>query len=353
MKAILLIAPALFTGFYLGMQLTAKDEVAPFVTVREEVGEIFGSNQHYKTEKCLPDYILASLPGLKGDDFSDSGIVYETVQQRVVDDIEKNMKSSYLHFLAGTGELVKNKKILEKYRKNINKADPFGSTPVFKTVFNGDLDALKLLHENGANLFAVRNNGEDLLSASLRSGNPDITSYLLSNGFSFDDGEKYILTALANAGTNRGFLKEILEKSDFSNASQQSKIPISTISMVILKDNTGLALEYILKNNIILNVPTDGYTPIQAAVMNKTVSVSDIEKLIKLYPDVNEGGIAKSSPLCYAVTANRYDVAEMLLKNGAAMQTSDYDIYQTLNNSGLSAVEKEKYTELLRKYENR
>jgi ankyrin repeat protein len=165
---------------------------------------------------------------------------------------------------------------------NVNEKNGAGETPIFYAVYNDNLEMVKLLVENNAELNIKTYYGSPLLLNCLKNKNNNIVKYLLVSNIDIniaDNGKSLLYYCLSG---NQELLDLLLERNDLNANVQHGDW---------------------------------GTTPLLIAVGNGDTNL--IKKLIDRGADVNLKSYNGSSPLSTAYDSKQYDIVELLLKYNA------------------------------------
>ncbi|WP_241654087.1 ankyrin repeat domain-containing protein [Geovibrio thiophilus] len=314
---------------------------------------------------CLPSFMEKSAKKFGFENLSGSNwqeFAY-AVRKKHVNELEKELGITYLHLLAATGRLQDAAEYLERYPAEVNSVDRWGNSPLHYAVMNGELEAVKLLYDMGADIKRENSflNGDVLWFALLseEEQSHEITDLLLEKGCSFADSNKYILGVLSDREKQAKYLTEILKNTDpFVPADPSGSFPV--INAILRDDTTGDAVNYCLEKGIDLDIRNHMFLPLQAAMSNSAVTMNQVERMIELGADVNGKMLSTGqTPLMYAVKGRRFDMAELLLRKGAGLDVLDnrnQDVYEYLVDKGMYHYppdDRERMRTLLDKYRNR
>jgi len=212
----------------------------------------------------------------------------EMVQYIVNNTYIKDTKAIYN--AANKSSLLIVQYLISKNIGNINYQNDKGETALFRAIYKKKWDILKYLIELGANVNIKDNTNSTVLTALLSSEEVDldILKYLLSKC------KKYL----------------------FSTAHDISER--TALHIAACKGNLK-AVQYLVENKVDLNKQDfRGYTALYQALINNHFDIviylseqNGIELNIPIKTDENE------TPLFYAAMLKEWDVAKVLLKNGA------------------------------------
>lgn len=343
-----------------------QPSVQPFV--QAEAAEVF-----LQTDTACPKNEITEAAGKYGfavinesnwDSFT------EAVKTGYLEEFERKMGVNYFQILSMTGDITNAKTYLRRTRADINKKDITGMTPVGYAAKFHDLETIRLLYENGADIFsAVTYEPKaryeilrqinpprrlDPLNLAILQNNPEntpqIVRWLLDNGMNFADGNSYVFDSLRTGGMMDEFLPSILKNTDLASGiipSAPDKDKTNAVSRIFQHDQTGRATEWLLANGLSGSNDDPDFPVLNAAVMNNNIPADTVRRLISVGFSVNNASVGNSSltPLAYAVSSGRYDVAEILLENGAE---DNQEVQKRL--SRLPEAEQAKFRNILKKY---
>ncbi|WP_164885224.1 ankyrin repeat domain-containing protein [Geovibrio thiophilus] len=248
-----------------------------------------------------------------------------------VADIDRALDGNTLHMLIRTGQAKNIRAYLNAAYPDIDAADSRGFTPAAYAALYNDSEILKILEESGADVhrkFALEDGRTvDLLNLALRNpdnslvkfmsfiGN-DPAEYLLEQGFSFENGEEYLLDSLQSWR----YPKEILKTTNL-NAVAHTGNPLFSEALKAGADKD--VIRHFLENGVKITAKAD-LPVLNAAAGNRGIRAADIEKIISMGGNVN-GRTAgtRETPLMAAVKNGREDLAEALLAKGADPMLKD------------------------------
>jgi ankyrin repeat protein len=190
-------------------------------------------------------------------------------------------------------------------RANTKVANHFdGSTPLHEASTFGDTEMMGLLLKAGADANAVRGEGDTPLMVAARTGIPDAVKLLLDHGAKVDAreqtfGETPLMAAAA--GNYAAAVKVLIDHGADVNA-------VSTVFAVRHRPNLDATHR--------VDPATGGLTALHFAARQNAVDVARV--LIAAGADVNKTEPELHfTPLLDAVVNNHYDLAALLIENGA------------------------------------
>ena len=241
---------------------------------------------------------------------------------------------------------------LDPPKRDVNRRNPDGSTPLQWAVYNGDVaevrrllraganvtlannygaspmtlaaevantDVLKVLLEAGANADSPNPEGQTALMAVARTGNVQAATLLLDHGATVDAKEKWGgQTALmwASARRHPEMMQLLISKGADVNAASIDRDyqrhvtaegrPKSLDSggftplLYAARENCMVCVDVLVKNRVDIDLPDpDGVSPLLVAIMNANWDLA--RQLIAAGADVNQFDIFGESPLYTAV----------------------------------------------------
>lgn len=203
---------------------------------------------------------------------------------------DKNSGATPLHWVV----LNKNIEIVKELLKNnaeINAKNNDGDTPLLQTVMTGQTDILNILLKNGSDVNAKNNNGDSSLLIASFWGKFDVLKLLLLNGANIYDKDKNGYTAI-HLAIYRQFG---INKSDEN-----------IYKIVSLLLNRGAKIN--LKSNI-------GITPLMQAAIDDDYNIAKL--LIKKGADINVKTNDRATALDIAIINKNRKIATLLQSKGA------------------------------------
>ena len=162
--------------------------------------------------------------------------------------------------------------------------------PLEMAINLGNVDAIKTLIENGANVNLIIEGGETPFTIAVGSGNIDIVRVMIKAGSNVNQVNDYGFTPLHSASCNGDV--EIIKLLLDAGAEVNKRASL-------------------------------GQTPIYQASWLGNNSVEVIEALVQVGADVNIPGIGGAPPLAIALQSNRIPVVQTLIKAGADVNRTD------------------------------
>ena len=301
------------------------------------------------------------------------------VKTKYLDSFEKKIGVNYFQIITMSGDITKADRYFSMSNADINKPDIEGVTPIAYAARNLDINAVKTLHRNGADISTavfynskyrqnhqvLREHFKPLKQTPLTMAiiqndpvnTPQIIRYLLDNGAGFKNGNDYLLQSLFNLEVMDEFLPDILENTDLQKGIIPNSPDINTnaVSKIFQYDKTGTAIEFLFEKGLSPEMHEDKTFPVLiAAIGNKKNSPEIINMLVDAGFDVNKAPInpknntimKSMTPLCSAINRKDTEIAEILLKNGASVSK---EALKKINR--LSKEEQNKFFRLFKKYD--
>ncbi|WP_338966784.1 ankyrin repeat domain-containing protein [Spiroplasma endosymbiont of Lonchoptera lutea] len=188
-------------------------------------------------------------------------------------------------------------------------------SPLQYAIFHGNLDIVKLLLENGANINLQNNNGNNALITAVENGHTDIVKLLLKNGADINHQNKFGITPLITAATygELDIMKLLLEKG--ANINHQNKFGITPLITAASHDKLEI-VKLLLENGATINLTDkNGNT---ALITAATYGKLDIVKLLlEKGAAINLTDENGNTALITAATYDYEKIVKLLLANGA------------------------------------
>ena len=206
------------------------------------------------------------------------------------------------------------KEVIEYFLKkgvNVDSKDPNGNTALVHASLLNQLNIVKYLLENGADV----NAGSTVtpLMAASYVGNKDIAAFLIRNKANVNIKGDKGLSALTLAATNGH--SEIVSLLLKNKADINAKSDEGVTALIAASAGGHITIvEELLKNKADVNVKTnDGYTAMRAAITNGN---TDVVKLLMEYEADLLGDLAAIYiDICEALLKQHSDIACMILKD--------------------------------------
>ncbi|MGI9653510.1 ankyrin repeat domain-containing protein [Chryseobacterium sp. RLHN22] len=190
----------------------------------------------------------------------------------------------------------------------------------------GFADIAKKIVSKGGNINSVSKNGTTPLSSA--SGNESCSTELMDFLIKKDakiNTEKYGRTPLIEAVSSNCIEKVRYLVENGANINQKSEGfgGVSPLTEALWQTNFEIT-KYLVENGADVNIQRDnGETALLVAVWNEK-NLNAVDLLIQKGADVNQTNDDKQTPLLKAIQYNLYDIAVLLLKNGASTDVKDF-----------------------------
>ena len=225
---------------------------------------------------------------------------------------------------------------------NINDQDDDGNTILFFSIKpnlkENDLNLIKYLIENGANINIANKIGQTPLMIAISANNIMLSKYLLDRGADINIKNKYGQTPLMLAveSNNPSTVKWLIEKgADVIEKDTQGK---SAISYIVSSNYEPSIIDMLLEKNSDLNNQDDrGDTVLSKVVSNMNL----VEKLIKKGADINLQNKQGETPLFKAALLGDVEIVKLLLSNNADVNRANINGYTPLkitNNDEIKTI---------------
>ncbi|HZI53208.1 MAG TPA: ankyrin repeat domain-containing protein [Chitinophagaceae bacterium] len=209
-------------------------------------------------------------------------------------------------------------KLLIQHGADVNAKAKSGNTPLLiASVGQGKLEAIKLLLDKGADVFAVNNKKENALIRAAQFGDTATISFLLSKGIPIDAYSRDTATALLNAvlNVNRLVIAQLLERgADPDKICSFGLTPLTGALIFCDPVSTKIVLKKAKKIN---EQDAGGFTPLMWAVYNEYDYVEIIQALLDKGADVNVTAKDGSTALSHALKKGNTGTVALLKKAGA------------------------------------
>ncbi len=237
----------------------------------------------------------------------------------------------------GFGSVVE---VLLSKGASLAERDKAGYTPLHRAVANEDLELVKLLIDNKADVNTKAASGPGrmtTLEIAAKNGNVPLMKVLIAAGADVDQG-KDGWNALYEAVINGKSAAVDLLLANNANPNTKS----SGGQTPLLRALTAEIAEKLLKAGADVNAATEaGHTPLLAAVDRNDRELLSLLLRFKANPNLRSGG--QGVPLLKAVSLGAAETVESLIQAGANVEVTDEQGYSALHyavaNGDLSLVE--------------
>ena len=174
----------------------------------------------------------------------------------------------------GTGD-CKTVKWLIHQGVDVNHCNKDGCTAVHGAAQKGNLDVLKLLHSNGANIHQESNNGSNcIMSASLGTGDCKTLTWLIQQGVDVNHCNKDGCTAVHGAAQKENLDVLKLLHSNGANIHQESSDGTNCIMSASLGTGDCKTLTWLIQQGVDVNhCNKDGWTAVHGAAQKECLDV--------------------------------------------------------------------------------
>ncbi len=202
--------------------------------------------------------------------------------------------------------------VLLKAKADPNAESQNGDTALSLAIQSGYGDMVKLLVEGGADVNLSTKEGDSYVLAAAQSGNLEIVSILGAAKADMNrSNAAYTPLIYAIEQGNKDLVSTLLKNGADPNARTNSgQIPLSRA--LDSPEIVALLLEAKADPN---NITDSGETLLMRAVQDD--ALASVEALIKAGADVNKKGRGEQTPLGYAQSMMKAEIAEVLKKHGA------------------------------------
>ena len=230
--------------------------------------------------------------------------------------------------------------ILKSRIVNINARSYHGYTALMWASEYGNLEAAKLLIENGADVNAKDKYGD---TALIEAGHLEVVKLLIENGADVNVENEFGENALMRASEygNLEKVKLLIEKEADVNAKNEDG---KTALMRASREGHLEVVKYLIENGADVNAKSNnGWTALMRASYNGHLEV--VKYLIENGADVNAKRDSGRTALMRASREGHLEVVKLLIENGADVNAKD-DIY---GQTALDLADTEEIEEVLRK----
>jgi ankyrin repeat protein len=224
---------------------------------------------------------------------------------------------------AGAGDVTAVKLLLNK-GANIEAKDKLGNTALMMAAFCGKADVVKLLLDKGANIEATDKYGNTALISAAALGKADVVELLLDKGANIEAKDNYGYTALIQAITrapaNADMVKLLLDKG--ANIEAKNEFGHTALIQAVTGAHANADVVKLLLDkgaNIEAKDKYNGITVLHRAILDSVDQV-----IAKLLLDKGANIEAKDkngdTALIQAVTYGKADMVKLLLDKGANIE---------------------------------
>jgi len=218
-------------------------------------------------------------------------------------------------------------KIIDK-GANINYIDPKNGGNALMSACKRDFfDIAKKIVDKGGSVNLISQTGPTPLSCASEknSCSTELMEFLIKKGAKINPTNKYGRTPLIEAASSNCIekVKYLVEKGANINQKSDGAGGVSPLSEALWKTNFEI-IKYLVDNGADVNIQNDnGDTALMEAVWSEK-NYNAVDLLIQKGADVNKMNDDKQTPLLKAIQYNHYDIAVLLLKNGAGTDVTDF-----------------------------
>ncbi|GEM_PF-3898026 len=217
-------------------------------------------------------------------------------------------------------------KIIDK-GADVNYNNPKdGENALMYACKRGFTDIAKKIVSKGGNINAVSKDGITPLSCASSNEfcSTELMDFLIKRGAKINT-EKYGRTPLIEAVSSNCIekVKYLVEKGANVNQKSEGFGGVSPLTEALWKTNFEIT-KYLVENGADVNIQkNDGETALLVSVWNEK-NLKAVDLLIQKGADVNQTNDDKQTPLLKAIQYDLYDIAVLLLKNGASTDVKDF-----------------------------
>jgi len=217
-------------------------------------------------------------------------------------------------------------KIIDK-GANINYIDPDGENALMLACKRDFFDIAKKIVDKGGSVNSISQTGPTPLSCASgkNSCSTALMDFLIKKGAKINPTNKYARTPLIEAVSSNCIekVKYLVENGATINQKSDGAGGVSPLSEALWETNFEIT-KYLVDNGADVNIQKDnGDTALLEAVWNEK-NLNAVDLLIQKGADVNKTNDDKQTPLLKAIQYNHYDIAVLLLKNGAGTDVTDF-----------------------------
>lgn len=218
-------------------------------------------------------------------------------------------------------------KIIDK-GANINYINPKDGENALIMACRRDFSNIaKMIVSKGGNVNSVSQNGTTPISSAsgTESCSTELMDFLIKKGAKVNPTGKYGRTPLIEAVSSNCLekVKNLVENKAIINQKSEGFGGVSPLTEALWEINFEIT-KYLVENGADVNIQKDnGDTALLVAVWNEK-NLNAVDFLIQKGADLNKLNNDKQSPLLKAIQSNLYDIAVLLLKNGAGTNVTDF-----------------------------
>lgn len=187
-------------------------------------------------------------------------------------------------------------------------------------------DLISKIIDKGANINYINpKDGENALMMACRRDFSDIAKMIFSKGGNVNSVSQNGTTPLIEAVSSNCLekVKYLVENKASINQKSEGFGGVSPLTEALWQTNFEIT-KYLVENGADVNIQKDnGDTALLEAVWNEK-NYNAVNLLIQKGADVNKTNDDKQTPLLKAIQYNHYDIAVLLLKNGAGTDVTDF-----------------------------
>lgn len=215
-----------------------------------------------------------------------------------------------------SGDINSVKEVLSNHSIDVNSTDYYGETPLFRAIYQDNIELAQLLLDNGADINIKSNNGETILYLScLNYADLSTINWLLEHGANpniTDNKGKTALDVILDGGAF-DYAYDIIETLVNHGAEVHDANRLLTGSCIT--DKVELAAKAIELGADINNSDWGGDTPLNFASSEGYLDI--IEMLLDKGADVNARSAIGMTALASACIQSNLDAIKILVEHGA------------------------------------
>ena len=209
-------------------------------------------------------------------------------------------------------------KLLIQHGADVNAKAKTGNTPLLiASIGHGKYDAVKLLIDKGANVFAMNNRKENALIRASLFGDTTTVSLLLSKGLDINALNQDSTTALINAvlNANKPVIFQLLERG--ADPDKISFFGLTPLSLAVIFTDAESVKAILKKTKKVNAMDVGGNTVLMYAGYNEHDDVEMIQALLDKGADVNIKAKDGATALSWASKKGNTATVALLKKAGA------------------------------------